>query len=830
MRRSLFIAPRLVLAGFAALALAACNDRGDPLNVPGPQPVPPSPPVMVASVRCTASPQARSLSCGGADLPASARGYIIVGGQDQYVHLGSANVAYNSGTHVFSFDATVENLIPQPMGTADGATADSGGVKVFFSSGPTVTAGTGTAGVTGDGSGTFTASGQPFYKYAGGLLGGDGILSQNETSGARSWQITVDPTVVTFSFLVYVVAEVPHPNGYVDVTPAADSLAAGSSQPFSATVRSAVGNPIAGQTVTWGTSDAGLATVDGAGNVTAVAPGTVTITATSGARSGSATVAVCPSLAVGGAYVADMPGGSGLCLAGGTAGAEYVAVPVNTSDAAAVALSVTGSGIVPVSGPPTPTRLPAGPRLSRFAWARPEDFGARLRARDRGQVNRLIPDARQRWRSGGVAAMRGAAAGGVRAAITPGVPSVGALMSLNVETDNSCSTLDTRTGRVVAVGTRLIVIADTLNPAGGLGTADYQAMADSFDAFIYPVATANFDVPSDIDGNGGRVVAFFTRAVNELTPGGSPLDGGFFLSRDLLPATTCPTSNVGEMVYLAAADPSGTVNGNVRSVSAVKEAAQRTLAHELEPMINAGRRMYVNSAPDLEEPWLDEGLARVSTELVFYDRSGTGPGANLGVAEVAASVAVQDAFFRYMDDTFGHLRAWLLSPNANGGFQLDADSATAGAAWAFLRYSADRKGGTQSATWHALVNSTTVGLANLQSVLGTDPLPWYRDFAGAMYADDAGLSPAAAYTQPSWNFRSLYANLDYDPGPACSCAYELAVRNPANGVADSFTLADGGGAAYLRLGVPANAFAGVRTLSGGVAPPATVRMLVIRRK
>src|SRR4029078_7682856 len=114
----------------------------------------------------------------------------------------------------------------------------------------------------------------------------------------------------------------------------------------------------------------------------------------------------------------------------------------------------------------------------------------------------------------------------------------------------------------------------------------------------------------------------------------------------------------------------------------------------------------------------------------------------------------------------------------------------------------------------SLVNSTTGGLDNLQAVLGTDPLPWYRDFTAAVYADDAGLSPCASYTQPSWNFRQLYAALDYNPGPGCSCAYELAVRNPANGVAIGFTLSEGGGAAYVRVGVTASAFAGLTTLSG----------------
>ncbi|HEU0051861.1 MAG TPA: hypothetical protein VFQ39_01745, partial [Longimicrobium sp.] len=253
-------------------------------------------------------------------------------------------------------------------------------------------------------------------------------------------------------------------------------------------------------------------------------------------------------------------------------------------------------------------------------------------------------------------------------------------------------------------------------------------------------------------------------------------------------------------------------------------------AHEFQHMINAARRLYVNSAPDFEEVWLDEGLSHVAEEAMFYQGSGFGPGQNLDVNDVGGSAAATDAFFKYAYDDFTRLREWLVSPTASGPFQDDDDLATRGAAWAFLRYASDRDGRNPSAFFSALLNSTTSGTANLQAVLGTDPLPWARDWTAAMYADDAGIGTAAPYTNPSWNFRSLYANLDYSPGPACSCAYELAVRDPSNGVADAFSLAEGGAAAYARVGVSPGAFAGVRILSGGVTPPSTVRVTVIRRE
>ncbi|HSU13611.1 hypothetical protein [Longimicrobium sp.] len=131
---------RMAVAAFSALALAACGERGGPV---APAPPPEQPAALLASVRCTADARAGTLSCSQAALPGAARGYIIVGGQGTYVQLTSSNVAYNSGTHIFSFDMTVQNLIPQPLATTDGTTADANGVRVIFASGPNVLTGEG---------------------------------------------------------------------------------------------------------------------------------------------------------------------------------------------------------------------------------------------------------------------------------------------------------------------------------------------------------------------------------------------------------------------------------------------------------------------------------------------------------------------------------------------------------------------------------------------------------------------------------------------------------------------------------------------------------------
>ena len=822
-----------------ALSAAACAEHDTPLA-----PAPPEPGgIELARLACTANVGQGTVTC-ASPTPASgdARG-ILVGGQGTYVQLTSSAVSYNAGTQIFQFDVTVQNLVPQPMGTTDGSTPAAAGVRVFFVGAPTATSGSGAITVANeDGQGTFTATNQDYFQYSGAQLGADGILSTNETSAAKTWQLSVPSTVGTFSFLLYVAADVPYPDGYVDVSPPADSLVEGSYQTLTATVRTAVGTPVPGAAVTWQTSSGAVATVSAGGTVKGVAAGSAIITATSGARSGSAAISVCPDMSTGYARSIDVSSGSGFCLDGGKRTTEYTLVMVNTADAGSVPLSVTGSGIVAVTGEPSPNRLGGAARFSRAGRTlrRDDDLGVRLREMTRRTL------AGKPARAGGGPRFQRAGPDGVRRAITPGVPAVGALMSLNVETDNACSTFDTRTGRVVAVGARVIVIADTMNPAGGLSAADYQAVADSFDTFIHGVLQTNFGAPSDIDGN-GRVIAFYTRAVNQLTPAGSSAyTGGFFFSRDLYDATTCPTSNVGEIMYMLAADPAGTVNGNARSVAFVMEHTFATLGHEGEHLVNASRRMHVNTPwnGELEEPWLDEGLAHITEEMLFYERSWLLPRSNADAGAIDGEPAdgpTRESFFRYAEPNVGRLREWLLAPHASGPFDDDTDLATRGAIWAFLRFAADVDwphgytcGGAcpgpdnnDSLFWKPLVNTPKTGLANLKAVFGGEPEGWFQTFSNAMYVDDALPVEPYGWFQQSWNFRSLYSVLDY--GGGCPCAFPLAVHDPPNGAAESFTLAAGGGSAYLRMAVPALGFAGVSVRSGGAAPPGTVKVTIIPR-
>ncbi|HSU12783.1 hypothetical protein [Longimicrobium sp.] len=229
---------RLAAALAVLVVAAACTDRANPVTPTPPSgpgtPTTPGNPIPIAALECTGNVAQRTVSCGPATQANDRIRGLIVGSQNVYVKLTSTNASYNAGTQAFTFDVTIRNLIPQALGTTDGVTPDPNGVRIFFYSGPTVTAGTGTISVVGDGVGTFLAAGEPFYQYS-------TVLQQFQVSAPKTWQLNMPSTVTTFSFLLYVAAPVKYENGYIDVQ-ANPNIREGTLRTLTAVVRSPVGN------------------------------------------------------------------------------------------------------------------------------------------------------------------------------------------------------------------------------------------------------------------------------------------------------------------------------------------------------------------------------------------------------------------------------------------------------------------------------------------------------------------------------------------------------------------------------------------------------------
>lgn len=616
-------------------------------------------------------------------------------------------------------------------------------------------------------------------------------------------------------------------------------VAIGDTMRLRAALYDADGNPLP-NAVTWTSADPTIFTIDQSGLVTGKqASSTGRAIASASGKADTAYVVVADSnaspclgyaapvaLALGQAMSVDLSQGACISSAGG--GDEYIVVPWygTANGQSTMPIEVTGSGL---SAPPsTPSLTPLSSRSLNVGAsvkglpARPLHrnlaFDRSIRNLGRRELMHLAPKQR--------AALDHWALAPDLAEI-PAYLSVGDLVQLNTNVED-CVTPVYSTGRVVAVSARTIVVADTSNPAGGFTDADYARFAVGYDTLVAAVEDAAFGTPTDIDAN-GKVVIFFTRAVNELIAvGASSYIGGFFHPRDLLPQTYngypfCPASNEREMFYMLVPDPNGTINGNALTAGFVDSLTMPTLAHENQHLVNFGRRLYVNNAQVDEEPWLNEGLSEIGEELVFYRAAGLSPRQNIDGSHFGTQ-PFDGLFSMYMAPTFAKLTQFLQAPQSYSPYSSNDSLGSYGAAWAFLRYAADRQGSRDGDLWLQLANSTVSGIDNLSDVFGAELAPMLQAWSLSVYTDDNTPGVDSVYTQPSWNFRSVYA------ATSSGAPYPLlgAVQGLSDGVTQAMSL-QGGSSAFFRFSI-AGTQAAIHLTSNGWMPPATVLATIVRTK
>lgn len=138
----------------------------------------------------------------------------------------------------------------------------------------------------------------------------------------------------------------PAPVASISVTPSSASLAVGDNIPLTANTLDAQGNPLSGRVIVWSSSAPSVATVSATGVVTAVGPGTTSVTATSEGKSNSASIAVS-SVPV--ASVVITPGG-GTLQQGKAAALLAVARDANGNVLTGRQFSWTSSNLAVVNG------------------------------------------------------------------------------------------------------------------------------------------------------------------------------------------------------------------------------------------------------------------------------------------------------------------------------------------------------------------------------------------------------------------------------------------------------------------------------------------------
>ncbi|CAN5918565.1 hypothetical protein BH11GEM1_BH11GEM1_36460 [soil metagenome] len=526
----------------------------------------------------------------------------------------------------------------------------------------------------------------------------------------------------------------------------------------------------------------------------------------------------------GSAFVAT---GSTVTVPGGSAGGEYVFVVTDTatdgsSAATTFQVATTGVGAAGIVSLPSTSRSPIDAADVPTVPVLDFGFAARLNNNARAVLGPRVSSARLQWNRGAAAPV------GLSRSVSALAPQVGDALTLNVSS-NPCDSIVPRGTRIVAIGTQSIVVADTLNPTGGFTQADYQRFAARFDTLVYPIDVENFGVPA-VFGPEGKIVLFFTSAVNALTPAKSEsYVGGFFFGRDLFPLANsmtlagCGGSNTRNIFYLLAPDPAGAVNGNVRRTGFVDSVTTSVLAHEFQHLINASRRLYVNqnAAPN-ETIWLNEGLSHIAEELLFYHEGQSGPQRNLDVAALRASRVLVTAFNTDQVSNATRYRQYLVAPSTNSPIRNDDSLATRGATWDFLRYAADRKeraGGTDASVWQALVNSRTSGIMNLKQVFGANLGGMLRDWSVSHYADDIVPGVSVDFMQQSWNWHTIY------PALGTNSTYPLLVSSLVAATTSGSVIP--GGAAYYRFSVAASA-TGTITLTRSGATSSPLQGVLIR--
>lgn len=258
---------------------------------------------------------------------------------------------------------------------------------------------------------------------------------------------------------------------------------------------------------------------------------------------------------------------------------------------------------------------------------------------------------------------------------------------------------------------------------------DLQPLARGFEEQVWPAVTGAFGALTDVDGNGKLVVLL----THEL---GAHLNGGWLIGyfgdadlvrgRDDSPACSGSGSNHGEIVYLN--DPrNGAQNGYARAdlFSSVYPA---TLAHEMQHLLNFGRRCVLRGCDGPEEVWINEALSKLAEDVAGYGWNGPG-----GRAEGAAYLGRGSGDLRGYDGR--SLTRWEGDPIGN--YQ---------GAHSFLRLFADRLG----ADLPGRLAAGPGGVAGLEAVLGL-PMPLaMAQWATALLLSNEGGSPYS-FSGTAWS-------------------------------------------------------------------------------
>jgi hypothetical protein len=517
-------------------------------------------------------------------------------------------------------------------------------------------------------------------------------------------------------------------------------------------------------------------------------------------------------------------GGTTLTLTGN--GASYLIVPqfvVSLVPNTQVAYSLSSSAAASASIVPDVASVAENRAISTEfatssepqpgAWQRRFDGMLRERARSQIAANVWTPSLRRASRS-------------TRALSTSQVPSVGSLRAFRVIANASGNAFSTVGARLAFAGVNVLVYIDTLSPASGFTADQLQAFGVLFDQTLYPIDTAAFGPPTDIDGN-GHVIMLMSPAVNALTKASDCQTKGFiagyFDELDLGGAPTDTNSNHGEVFYSVVPDPAGSVSC-AHTVTNLGLTVPATFMHELQHLISFSQHFVVHRGSP-EYGWLDEGLSIVAEELgsLFYEQKCPGTSCRTNPAQIFPDSS-QGFVQGFLFDSYEYgLRpdtaSVTLHSDSDGGFSWR------GGDWLLMRWLGDQM---PAGFYRKLDQNVTTGVANIESASGQSFPTLFANFGLTLVTDSLpGLPrntapPANRFV--TRNMRQLWARLfATSAGPQFPLAFPIPIA-PISSDTSTHSMVPGTNG-YFRLNTPA----GTPTVTvqfaapGGVAVSASLK-------
>jgi hypothetical protein len=355
----------------------------------------------------------------------------------------------------------------------------------------------------------------------------------------------------------------------------------------------------------------------------------------------------------------------------------------------------------------------------------------------------------------------------------------------------SCDTFATVGARTVYAGTHVQILADTSLTSWPSqyrpDSSYYNSLGLEYDTLTYTKHLLTYiGDPLQYDAqlsNVGRITILLTPVLNNV-PGLQGAEILAFVSGcDFFQAGTgqnqIPSSNQTEMIYHLVPDTNNPVAFWEREI-------RPTLAHESKHIVSLG--YHIANGQFLEQTWLEEALAQVSSEVwgrnyntatwlgnagfdatLGCEISGSGDPCSTATSPLTFSDSHLGFLFGYLAglDTLGSQNPETLNGTVSGRY---------GAGWSLARWAIDNYAGGTAPSAEATIikalitNVNQNGIANISAVTGATPQQIFTYWSLATALDQSTLVDSSSFfagitdpkaTVPSFDFRSIYAPAPY---------------------------------------------------------------------